>query len=495
MLVPIQRNLSKTRLSSHKSIFWHDYETWGAQPRKDRPCQFAGIRTDEDLNIIDDPVSFYCKPTPDYLPHPEACLVTGICPETALEKGLAEVEFSARIAEQFMQPNTCVSGYNSIRFDDEVTRHMLYRNFYDPYEREWKNGNSRWDIIDLVRMTHALRPEGIQWPQKDDGRPSFRLQDLTSANSIEHEGAHDALADVVATIEMAKCIKQAQPKLYDWLYQLRSKNKVKPLLDLRNRDMLLHASGMFSSTRGCLAIVMPLLMHPVNQNGVIVVDLNQDPDSWLDLDAEEIRRRVFSRNDDLEEGVERVALKTIHINKCPALAPMSVLDEETVSRYAIDLEGCAANREKLLANNAAMGKLRLVFADQHMESLPDPDHMLYSGGFFNDQDRSSMENIKRMPAENLADLDLPFQDKRLPEMLFRYRARNFPESLNSEESLRWQAWCAEQIKTNPNGVGLTAVDYFARLEKLAIEKPEEKELLACLYSYADRLCQKMNIVP
>lgn len=480
-------------MSSHKTIFWHDYETWGAEPRKDRPCQFAGIRTDEDLNIIDDPVSFYCKPTPDYLPHPEACLVTGICPDTALEKGLTEVEFSARIVEQFMQPNTCVSGYNSICFDDEVTRHMLYRNFYDAYEREWKNGNSRWDIIDLVRMTHALRPEGIHWPKKDDGHPSFRLEDLTTANNIEHEGAHDALADVIATIEMAKCIKQAQPKLYDWLYQLRSKNKVKPMLDLGSRDMVLHASGMFSSTRGCLAIVMPLMLHPVNQNGVIVIDLNQDPLIWLDLDPEEIKRRIFSRKDDLEEGVERVALKTVHINKCPVLAPMSVLNEETVSRYGIDLEACGANREKLLANNAVMGKLRLIFADLDMESPIDPDHMLYSGGFFSDQDKSSMNNMRNMPPEKLADLDIPFQDKRLPEMLFRYRARNFPESLDAQESALWQSWCAEQLTTNPNGVGLAASDYFARLESLAIEKPDTEKLIHCLRSYGEGVCLKMNI--
>jgi len=480
-------------LSSHKTIFWHDYETWGAEPRKDRPCQFAGFRTDEDLNIIDDPVVMYCKPTPDYLPHPEACLVTGIAPQTAMNEGLTETEFCAAIAEQFTQPNTCVSGYNSIRFDDEVTRHLLYRCFYDPYEREWKNGNSRWDIIDLVRMTHALRPNGIEWPQKDDGRPSFRLEDLTAANKIAHEGAHDALADVIATIEMAKVIKTAQPKLYDWLYQLRNKNKVKPLLDLQSRNMLLHVSGMFPSTRGCLAVVMPLTMHPANQNGIIVADLGQDPDKWREMDAEAIRRLVFSRASDLKEGEERIALKTVHINKCPALAPMSVLNDDTAHQYDINLDACAANREKLLSSADLSAKLLQVFTEPEYEDINDPDHMLYGGGFFNDQDRNMMNEVRGASGDVLAEIDLPFQDKRLPEMLFRYRARNFPDTLSAEDQGRWQHWCIEQLTDNPNKVGLDAQSYFSRLDELTKEKPERQDLLNQLREYGLQVCGRLGI--
>jgi len=482
-----------TQLSSHKTIFWHDYETWGAQPRKDRPCQFAGIRTDEELNIIDDPVMLFCKPTPDYLPHPEACLVTGISPAEALEKGVSEAEFCARIAQEFCQPNTCVSGYNSIRFDDEVTRHMVYRCFYDPYAREWKNGNSRWDIIDLVRTTHALRPEGIQWPQKEDGRPSFRLEELTAANGIEHSGAHDALADVIATIEFAKLIKKAQPRLYDWLYQLRDKKKVQPLLDLRKQDMVLHVSGMFPATRGCLGVVMPVLAHPGNNNGVIVVDLLQNPESWLDLDVADIRHRLFTRSDELEEGIERIALKTIHVNKCPSVAPLGTLNEEARALYGIDLDACARHRDLILANATLNTKLRAVFAEPEHEITSDPDHMLYGGGFFSDQDRELMDEIIATPGDALGHLDLPFRDKRLPVMLFRYRGRNFPDSMDDDEKARWQTWCREQLATNPNGVGLTAGEFFQRLERLNQERPDQQALLDSLRAYGQSLCTSLGL--
>jgi len=342
-------------------------------------------------------------------------------------------------------------------------------------------------------MTHALRPEGINWPKKEDGRPSFRLEDLTAANNIAHEGAHDALSDVIATIEMAKLVKSAQPKLYDWLYQLRDKNRVKLLLNLKNRDMLLHVSGMFPSTRGCLAVVMPLTMHPSNQNGLIVADLSQDPASWHDLDVESIRHRIFSRTADLGEGEERIALKTVHINKCPALAPISVLSDDTGSKYEIDLDACARNREVLLSDSTLSQKLLTVFAEVEHEQITDPDHMLYCGGFFNDQDRNMMNEVKATGGESLADLDLPFQDRRLPEMLFRYRARNFPQTLNQEEKAQWQAWCAKQVSTNLNGVGLDAAAYFKRLAELQDERPERRTLLNHLQEYGSQICENVGI--
>ncbi|HAS50199.1 MAG TPA: exodeoxyribonuclease I, partial [Gammaproteobacteria bacterium] len=217
---------------SGNSIYWYDFETFGRDPRRTRASQFAGIRTDEDLNIISEPLVFYCKPADDFLPDPMACLITGISPQKALQEGVCESEFIQRIEREFSQPGTCVAGYNSIRFDDELTRQLLYRNFYDPYEREWKNGNSRWDIIDMLRLCAATRSEGIVWPQREDGSTSFRLEQLTAANGIEHADAHDALSDVIATIEMAKLVRQQQPKLYEYVYKLRNKRAVQSEIDM-----------------------------------------------------------------------------------------------------------------------------------------------------------------------------------------------------------------------------------------------------------------------
>jgi exodeoxyribonuclease-1 len=210
--------MSKTAQSGIEPTFYfHDYETFGISPAKDRPAQFAGIRTDADFNLIGEPLVVYCKPPADYLPDPEACLITGITPQKAMKDGLCEADFIRQIHEQFATPNTCVLGYNSIRFDDEVTRYTLYRNFYDPYAYAWQNGNSRWDILDMLRACYALRPEGIEWAFDEEGKPSFRLEKLTVTNGVAHANAHDALSDVLATIEMAKRVKKAQPKLFGYL--------------------------------------------------------------------------------------------------------------------------------------------------------------------------------------------------------------------------------------------------------------------------------------
>jgi len=423
-----------------KSIYWYDFETFGRDPRRDRASQFAGIRTDEDLNIIGDPLVMYCQPANDFIPSPMSCLITGITPQKAKAEGLVEVEFIAKIHAEFAKPGTCVTGYNSIRFDDEVTRQLLYRNFYDPYEREWKNGNSRWDIIDMVRLCAATRPEGIEWPKKVDGSNSFRLEELTVANGIEHADAHDALSDVLATIAMAKLIKDRQPKLFDYAYQLRSKQKVRAEIDLKTRKPVLHVSVMYPSSKGCLALVMPICAHPTNSNGVIVYDLRVDPATWVALSDEEIRERLFTATADLGEGVERIPLKTIHYNRSPIVASPAVLSPERAALYDVDLDACREHWEQLQGMPQLPRRIANIYRQEQHPGEQDPDFMIYSGGFFSENDKQLMQLVRNTPPADLPRLDLPFNDSRLQEMLFRYRARNYPETLREEELQAWEAF-------------------------------------------------------
>ncbi len=467
------------------SILWHDYETFGADPRRDRPCQFAALRTDLDLNVIGEPVEFFCKPAPDFLPDPGSVAITGITPQHALAQGVHEAEFCARIAREFMEEGTCGAGYNSLRFDDELTRCLLYRNFHDPYEREWKNGNSRWDLIDLLRMTQALRPDGINWPLYDDGSPSFRLQELTKANGIEHSGAHDALADVRATIAMAQLVKQKQPRLYDFMFTLRSKHKVLPLLDLAKQEPVVHASRMFAASRGCLALVLPICKHPTNPNGIVVADLLSAPGAWMKLDADTLRTRLFTRSDQRPEGEERIPLKTVHINRCPALAPVSVLTPDVIARHKLDMDAVYRHRQELLAESGLAERLRRVFDDSKREAATDPDAMLYSGGFFDDHDRRLMVKVRQLQPAQLATTVFPFHDARLPELLFRYRARNYPETLNANEQGKWSAYCRGRLLGEIPGAGLSHADFATQLQ-LAAEKLGAEQV-ATLRAYADDL--------
>ena len=478
-------NKMPERSNDTQTFYWHDYETFGIDPQRNRPVQFAGLRTDVDFNVIDEPLVIYCKPAADCLPNPDSCLITGITPQLAEQKGVCEAEFIGRIHQQFVQPNTCTLGYNNLRFDDEVTRNCLYRNFYDPYAREWQNGNSRWDLIDVVRAARALRPDGIQWPVNEEGRLSLRLDQLTVANGIKHEAAHDALSDVYATIGIARLVRQAQPKLYQFLMEHRVKAKVLELLQLGSFTPVVHISGKYTAAKNCFAIVLPVCKHPTNTNGVIVYDLSIDPEPLLSLSIEDIQQRLFTATENLPEGVTRIPLKTVHINKCPVLSPVSVIKPDDAERLAIDLALCQVNIGKIQAAVGLNKKLAAVFSGHtYSEQNSDPDLSIYSGGFFSDADKRKMEKIRAVPPEQLAKLEFSFTDSRLPEMLFRYRARNYPETLNADEQLKWDEFCKNRLTGRQAGAGITLEAYFVRLQELRSDKSANAELIKALDAYA-----------
>ena len=430
-----------------KSFYWHDYETFGTNPALDWPSQFAGIRTDAELNEIGEPLNIFCKQPQDHLPHPTAVIITGLSPQEANARGLIEPDFIRMIHHEFMQPGTCGVGYNSLRFDDEVTRHALYRNFYDPYAREWQNGNSRWDLIDMVRLAGAIRPDGIEWPLREDGFKSFRLEELTAANGISHGSAHDALSDVRATIGMARLVRDRQRKLFDWILNLRNKHVVSKMLNLAQQDMVVHVSGMFGGHRNNLAIVVPLANHPINKNGIVVYDLAVDPTPLLELSVEQIRERLFTKVDDLPEGVDRMPLKTVHINKCPVIAPVKVLSAQNLDELNVDLGLCEKHRQQLIQSPELAAKVQEVFSERpnYGDEVRDPDKMLYSGGFFSPSDKNAMSQIVTSSPEQLAGLSLGFQDSRLEEMLLRYRGRHYPNTLDDEDRQIWQQYCRDRL--------------------------------------------------
>ncbi|MFY0677425.1 MAG: exodeoxyribonuclease I [Neptuniibacter sp.] len=471
------------------TFFWHDYETFGANPKKDWPVQFAGVRTDDQLNIIEEPVMFYCKPSEDQLPHPEACLITGITPQLALSEGDNEATFFARIHAELSRPGTCGVGYNSIRFDDEVTRYGLYRNFFDPYAREWQNNCSRWDIIDMLRLTRALRPEGINWPTYEDGSPSLRLEDLTVANNIEHGNAHDAMSDVYATLEMAKLVRDKQPKLYNYVINNRSKQAIQSMLDPISHKPVLHISSRYPVEQGNAAIVAPLITHPMNKNGVIVWDLRHNPEPLMQLSVEELRRLLYTRHDELAEDDPRIAMKQVHINKCPIIAPAGMLNTQEANRLQIDGDQCRTHLQMIRSFSGLKEKVAEVYQENPFEPESDPDQMLYGGGFFSPADKQSIDQVRASDADDLVGLELPFQDSRLEEMLLRYKARNFPQILTTEEQQRWQDYRREKL-LNGEGGHLSMEQFYARMNELYVQPDldeKKRHILEELALYAEAI--------
>ncbi|MGP1507560.1 MAG: exodeoxyribonuclease I [Sphaerochaeta sp.] len=460
-------------MRSNETFFWYDLETFGLNPFYDRIAQFAGRRTDAKFNPVGEPVILYCRLSADYIPDPAACMVTGITPQEVKAKGIPESEFIEKINELFSVPGTCVCGFNSLKFDDEFIRNALYRNFIDPYQREWKNGNSRWDIIDLVRACHDFRPEGIVWPEHGPrGIPVFKLTELTGANKIEQIGAHDAMVDVDATIAVARLIKQVQPRLMSHYLKLRSKTEVKNYLNPQDIPKpVLYTCANFTSPKGCTSMIVPITPHVKNENSIICFDLSKDPNELFNAKAED----VFT-----VPGVIRVAM-----NRVPFLAGLNTLNAKDYERLGIDYELYMRRYEEITFRRTELIlKIRANDGDE-FNNPDDPDFQIYTK-FFSDHDKRLFSVIRKTPPENRLALKPDFEDPRCPQMLWRHVCRSYPEVLDAKEMEKWKSFSSTRLLCPP-GEPINDINFVSRkiedhLADNSLE-PRQKQTLIKLKEY------------
>jgi len=470
------------------SFLFYDLETSGFNPREDRIMQFAGIRTDMDLNPIGQPFDIKIKMTPEVVPSPDAILVTGITPQSTIADGVTEAEFLKIFNEEIVQPSTTFLGYNTVRFDDEFMRYLLYRNFYDPYEWQWANECSRWDILDVVRMTRALRPEGIEWPFTDEGKPTNRLELITKINGIDHYAAHDALSDVYATIAVAKLIRDKQRKLFDYLLDCRHKKVVKELVD--TRKPFVYSCGRFPSEFEKTTVSIGLVDHPQGR-GSYVYDLRHDPTEFIDMTPEQLAERLqFTRE---EDAPARLPVKLLQYNHCPAVAPMGVLDEATRARLKIDLDVVQHNLAKLHAAKgfnervAEAHDIKDAERDKYIQTKPpvDADAQLYDG-FLQGNDKTVSRAVRVAKPDELSNFASQLQDPRLKEILPRYKARNYPNSLTGDERQAWEDYCRTWLMDG--GEQGRLAKFFKRLAELGeTAKPDQAFILEELQLYGQSI--------
>lgn len=462
------------------SFLFYDLETFGSDPRTTRIAQFAAIRTDADLNEVDEPISIFVRPADDLLPSPVATLITGIAPQAALRDGMPEAQAFALIFEEMSRPETCSVGYNSLRFDDEFVRYGLFRNFYDAYEREWRGGNSRWDLLDVLRLAHALRPDGLVWPKREDGATSFRLEHLAAANGVRIGDAHEALSDVRALIGLARKLKAAQPRLWDYALKLRDKRFAASLVDVVAMTPVLHVSQRFPANRLCAAPVLPLARHPHIDNRVLVFDLGQDPDALLQLEPDDIADRMYTPAADLPEGESRIALKEVHLNRCPALIAWDHLRAADFARLAIDPDEVAQRAARIReAGPALVEKVRQVYAAQRERTPSDVDASLYDA-FIGDGDKRLFRDVRITPPEALGSRVFGFRDARLPELLFRYRARNWPDTLSADEQVRWNEYRRHRLRDDTGLSEYSFARFHAEIAELRAQYPADGSKLVLL---------------
>lgn len=431
------------------TFYFYDLETSGFSASHDRIMQFAGQRTDLDLKPIGKPDNFLIKMTPDILPEPGAVLVHGISPQKTVTNGISEAEFAKYLTSRVSTPNTIVVGYNNIRFDNTFIRFLLWRNFHDAYEWSWKDGCSSWDLLDVGRMMRALRPEGINWPFAPNGKPSNSLELLSAINKLEHVDAHDAMSDVKASIAVARLLKNKQPKMFNYLLNIRQKSKVAPLVT--KGDPLIYTSGRYSSDFAKTAVVV-IVASKDDKSGALVYDLRIDPDEFKNQTVAELTALWKAR----DENAPYFPVKLLSYNKCPAIAPFSVLDGPSAKRLGI--------HKKIIDSHLAKLRKAEGFGDKLLQALDgvwprrqpkividdqDVDESLYDE-FIKNEDRIKMSVVRAADPSKLSELNLRFKDERLNKLAPLYKARNFPEYLTADEQKNWNKFRHQKLLQGGN---------------------------------------------
>jgi exodeoxyribonuclease-1 len=348
-----------------------------------------------------------------------------------------------------------------------------------------------------------LRPDGINWPLNDEGNPSTKLEHLTAANNIEHN-AHDALADVKATIAIAKLIKKSNSKLYDYALKSRSKDSIKKMLGvsgnrIKNPKPLLYISSVFSSKRNCISIVLPIAVDAERKNNIIVVDLLSDITPLLELESSRaIRERVFIPKEKLLEGESRVPLHCVSANKCPIFVGLEVLKKEDIIRLGLDLSYCKENLKLLQSRDDIEIVARHVYGP-YKDIERDPELAIYDR-FLADEDKAILPDIRGSDPEELKYFQ--FEDPRMPELMFRYRARNFPKTLSEKELIKWEEYrynrLTNSIEIKKNQDSLTFETYFAELDERLQSvdlTPYERKILQKLQQYGKKLEKSLSDKP
>lgn len=464
-----------------QTYFFYDLETSGLDPRQDRIMQFAGQRTTLDFEPIGDPYNILVKLNDDTLPSPDALMVTGITPQSTQADGYTEAEFAQLLIDEVFTPNTVTVGFNNIRFDDEFIRALLWRTFRDPYEWAWRDGRSRWDMLDVVRMTRALRPEGIEWPVVD-GKPTNRLELLTKLNGIDHFKAHDALSDVEALIAVAKLVREAQPQLYEHLFAYRDKKKVMQLVNLEDKQPFVYVSGRYEAEYHKATVAFPLTAG--RNNNVIVYDLRYDPTPFIDMTPADLSKKLFATWEERQsEGFTRLPVKELQYNRAPAVAPLGVLERDGGwERLQLTMEAVEKHRAILLSAPAFAENIRSLFEGRpEFAKQVDPEARLYDG-FLTDLDRVRVDAVRNADERTLADFHPEFTDERLAPLLLHYKARNYPRTLAEDEVQVWDAWRASRIQRQ-----LPA--FTSRLQALAAQEQDENKqfILQELHLWAESI--------
>ena len=472
------------------NFVFYDYETTGIDPAMDRPIQFAACRATSDFQAIDQH-EFKCKLAGDVIPSPGATLVHGLSPVPLQREGVTEREFAQRINDVFCDSPQIIMGYNTASFDDPFTQHLLYRNFYDPYQWQYADGNKRYDLIVAIRAAYLFANDVITWPERDH-QISMKLEDLAPANGIEHLQAHDALGDTLATRDLAAQLAAGAPDLWQECLSMSDKKVVQQRIRdaMEGHGALVMIDALFGRERGYAGLVYPIGANPNNPNEIWCIDLGMDLAPLAELSIEELRTYLYLPKSEREPGMPRVPFKRIRTNRACALFPLEKLAQhpQALEIAGIKREHFKAQRDwcRLQPNSHWMGIAEALLVNEFPPSNW-ADAQLFDG-MFSRNDGAKLRQVRTSePVDLMADAP-SFDDPRLNAMLPLYLARNFPEHLGPRARREWTKYCSARWQGTIKGRGMTLARYTDEMHEMAGRELSEaqQQLLFELETWVQR---------
>lgn len=449
-------------------IKWYDSESSGVNLDFDQIYQAAIVSTDLNLNLIKGgEKEFICKPRIDINPHPMAFLTHKLDIDMLKEKGMTEFELAQKISNEFLSgPSNVIAGYNTVSFDDELVRRLLFRNMLDPYTHEWRDGNFRFDAFKMVQVVYALRPEMLTWRKNSEGKDSLKLEHLVADNNLGSHKAHDAVGDCYATINLVRHLKDQNPKLFQHMLRLTDKKEVNKILfnepKIENRRPVINISTIYGNGKKYGSVALPIISDLSNQNKALCIDLTQDPSELFAMSAPDINKFLFTKRELLAADDPRVPAIGIASNKLPALLEMrpNTLSDNVAMRMDIDLDKVEENRLKIInhiqKDKGFVKRLQAGFSSDHAPKK-DAFETIYAQ-FLTDKDK----NVRAILTQKMNVTDVsPFKiehsdiyaeatktdDKaRQKELMLRAKWTNF--GLKMVRSLAKGETKAEQFKFN-----------------------------------------------
>lgn len=422
------------------AFVFYDTETTGSETFFDQILQFAAFRTDSDLNEIGR-FEIRCRIQPHILPSPGALIVTGMTLDRVLDTNLPTLfQMASAIHQKLTEWSPAVFvGYNSLEFDEDLVRQTFYQSLLPTYLTN-TNGNSRLDVMRLALAANEFAPGSLAIPLRPDGKNTFRLDRLAPENGFQHPNAHDAMADVEATLFMARLARDRIPWVWDHMVTMGKK----PLAMKRAQDEPVCLYTEFSFNKPHRWLVSAIAADPGNSGNVIAFNLEHDPSELLTIGEESLKKWAKSKPKPLRE---------IKASNCPILLDLSFaqgrvdilkIGEQEILRRGSPLQSSPELRHRLLR---VCVEARETYEESHWL-----ERQIYCG-FASRSDETLMREYQKASWARRMEISEQLEDERFRRTAKRIIFNERPETLDGETRDAFSRAVAKRWLSNERCLG------------------------------------------